>query len=108
MVSEEKVSFVKELIEDNKVVIFSKTYCPYCKATLKTFNEARLPVGLVRVLQLDKLDDGSEIQDALYELNGQKTVPNIYILKRHIGGNSELQKLKHEGVLEFIMEEVVA
>lgn len=72
-----KVSFVKELVEDNKVLIFSKTLCPYCKATLKTFDEARLPVGLVRVLQLDKLDDGSEIQDALYEFNGLKTVPNV-------------------------------
>lgn len=108
MVSAEKVAYVKNLIEDNKVVIFSKTFCPYCKATLKTFDEARLPVGLVRVLQLDKLNDGSEIQDALYELNDQKTVPSIYILKRHLGGNSELQKLKHEGVLEFILEAVVA
>lgn len=107
MVSQEKIKFVKELIEDNKVVIFAKTFCPYCKATLKTFSDAKLPVGLVRVLQLDKMEDGSEIQDALYEINGQKTVPSIYIMKRHIGGNSELHKLKFEGVLDFIFEAIV-
>lgn len=108
MVSQEKVKYVKQLIEDNKVVLFVKTYCPYCKATLKTFNEAKLRVGVVRVLELDKMEDGSEIQEALKEINGQKTVPCIYISKRHVGGNSELQSLKRDGVLEFLLEDFKA
>lgn len=40
------------------------------------------------------IDDGSDIQDALQELSGQRTVPNVYIAKKHIGGNSDLQGLK--------------
>lgn len=36
-------------------------------------------------------DDGSELQDALQEITGQRTVPNIFIAKQHIGGNSDLQ-----------------
>jgi glutaredoxin 3 len=39
-------------------------------------------------------DDGSEIQDALRELTSQGTVPNIFIAKKHIGGNSDLQAKK--------------
>lgn len=108
MVSEQIVKLVKELIEESKVVIFAKSFCPFCKATLKTFDDARLPVGTVRVLQLDKRDDGKDIQDALREINGQESVPNIYINKHHVGGNSELQKLKHEGVLEFIFKDITA
>jgi glutaredoxin 3 len=40
------------------------------------------------------LDDGSAIQSALAELTGQSTVPNIFIAKKHIGGNSDLQAKK--------------
>jgi glutaredoxin 3 len=41
-------------------------------------------------------DDGRAIQDALEEINGQRSVPNIYIKKQHIGGNSDLQAKKSQ------------
>lgn len=41
-------------------------------------------------------DDGSAIQDALQEISGQRTVPNIYIKQKHLGGNSDLQAKKSE------------
>lgn len=40
------------------------------------------------------IDDGSAIQSALADLTGQSTVPNIFIAKQHIGGNSDLQAKK--------------
>jgi glutaredoxin 3 len=40
------------------------------------------------------LDDGAAIQAALKEISGQSSVPNIYIKKEHIGGNSDLQAKK--------------
>lgn len=36
-------------------------------------------------------DDGVAIQDALKEITSQSSVPNIFINKQHIGGNSDLQ-----------------
>lgn len=39
-------------------------------------------------------DDGSAIQSTLQEITGQRTVPNIFIGKQHIGGNSDLQGKK--------------
>lgn len=39
------------------------------------------------------LDDGAALQDALQEITGQRSVPNIFINKQHIGGNSDLQAL---------------
>lgn len=41
-------------------------------------------------------DDGSDIQNALQELSNQRTVPNVYIQQKHIGGNSDLQGMKAE------------
>ena len=43
-----------------------------------------------------RIDDGAAIQKALKEINGQTSVPNIYIKKQHIGGNSDLQARKGE------------
>jgi glutaredoxin 3 len=40
------------------------------------------------------VDDGSAIQQALSELTGQSTVPNVFIKQQHIGGNSDLQAIK--------------
>lgn len=42
------------------------------------------------------LDDGAALQDALEEMTSQRSVPNIFINQKHIGGNSELQAKKSQ------------
>lgn len=46
-------------------------------------------------------DDGRALQSALQEITYQTTVPNIFIGRKHIGGNSELQDIK-EQLPEFL------
>lgn len=41
-------------------------------------------------------DDGAALQDALEEMTHQRSVPNIFIAKKHIGGNSDLQAKKSQ------------
>ncbi|KAL4787679.1 thioredoxin-like protein [Aspergillus varians] len=81
----------QSIIDENGVVVFSKSYCPYCKASKSLLSDLG---AKYYALELDQTDDGSAIQDALQEISGQRTVPNIYISKKHIGGNSDLQGLK--------------
>ncbi|BCS27381.1 glutaredoxin [Aspergillus puulaauensis] len=81
----------QNIIDENGVVVFSKSYCPYCKASKSLLSELG---AKYYTLELDQTDDGSDIQDALQEISGQRTVPNVYIAKKHIGGNSDLQGLK--------------
>lgn len=105
MVSQSTIQRVKGLIGEKKVFVASKTYCPYCQATLKTlFEDLKFPQSKAVVLQLNTMSDGQEIQDALYQINGQKTVPNIYIDGQHIGGNSDLQELNSSGKLAKLLE----
>ncbi|PWY76312.1 putative glutaredoxin [Aspergillus heteromorphus CBS 117.55] len=88
------------LISENGVVVFSKSYCPYCKASKQLLNDLG---AQYTALELDQLDDGTEIQNALYEISQQRTVPNIFIKQQHIGGNSDLQgknKKELQGLLE--------
>ena len=68
--------------------VFSKSYCPHCRATKQLLDGAG---AKYYALELDQVDDGAAIQDALQDISGQRTVPNIFIAKKHIGGNSDLQ-----------------
>lgn len=52
-------------------------------------------------------DDGSDIQAALQQITKQRTVPNIFINRKHIGGNSDLQKLS-TGQLKGLLKEAGA
>ncbi|KAG8628330.1 hypothetical protein KVT40_004203 [Elsinoe batatas] len=80
----------QSIIDKGGVAVFSKSYCPYCKATKELLSR----VGAkYEVLELDQIDDGAAIQDALQEITNQRSVPNIFIAKEHIGGNSDIQAL---------------
>lgn len=53
-------------------------------------------VKRIRIADVGYTDDGAAIQDALEDMTGQRSVPNIFIDKKHIGGNSDLQAKKSE------------
>mgnify|MGYP003365507546 FL=1 len=107
-VSQEVVDQVQKMIDDNPVFVASKSYCPYCRATIQTlFDSMKVPVADALVLELDKMEDGDQIQTALRQINGQRTVPSIYIGQEFIGGNSDLQKLYMSGQLKAKLQKVV-
>ena len=88
-------------IESNKIVIYSKTFCPFCKYTKEVFDELGEEY---LVVNLNTLEDGLCIQNYLYDKTGQYMVPNVFINGEHIGGNSEVQTLKTEGKLEDLLK----
>lgn len=45
------------------------------------------------------VDNGTTIHDKLKEVSGQRTVPNVYIRGKHIGGADDTIKLHEEGKL---------
>lgn len=97
MVSSQVKNKVEQLIKTKPVFIASKSYCPYCKATKNTIESITKDAY---ILELDELDDGAEIQEALLELTGQRTVPNVFIGGQHVGGNSDVQALKSADKLD--------
>jgi glutaredoxin len=85
----------------HQVVIFSKSYCGYCQATKDLFSM----VGRVQVAchELDKMQNGAAIQDELAEMTGQRSVPNVWVNKRHMGGNDDTQAAFQNGSLEKML-----
>lgn len=95
------VQRVQQLIAENAIIMFSKTTCPYCGRAKEIFDEFKVAF---KVLELDTMSEGREIQDTLFSLTKQKTVPNIFIQGSHIGGCSDLEKLEREGKLDTMLE----
>ncbi|XP_023682624.1 thioredoxin reductase 3 [Paramormyrops kingsleyae] len=91
---------IKELIDTNQVLIFSKSYCPYCKKVKDLFSELNVKYS---ALELDLMDDGSDYQEMLLELTGQKTVPNVFVNKTHIGGSDKTLQAHKDGLLQKLL-----
>mmetsp|Transcript_18751 Transcript_18751/g.26409 ORF Transcript_18751/g.26409 Transcript_18751/m.26409 type:complete len:149 (+) Transcript_18751:160-606(+) len=95
-VSMAAADFVNTEVTSNDVVIFSKSYCPFCTKTKSLFKG----IGVeAKIHELNQMDDGSDIQDALLEMTGQKTVPNVFIKGEHLGGNDNTQAAAKSGKL---------
>ncbi|KAG6919862.1 hypothetical protein DXG01_015570 [Tephrocybe rancida] len=89
---------VDTAISENKVAIFSKSWCPYCKKAKALFTE-EFPDVETTVYELDERDDGSQIQAYLAEKTGQRTVPNIFVKGTHVGGSDAVRKSFNDGEL---------
>lgn len=57
-------------------------------------------------LELDVTDDGPSIQQVLAELTNQRTVPNVFINGKHIGGCDATYKAYENGTLQRILGDV--
>lgn len=68
---------IEDLISSGRVVIFSKTTCPYCHKVKDFFkNEANTEYVCY---ELDEVADGSKIKDELVKMTNQTSVPSIFI-----------------------------
>ncbi|CAA2956014.1 glutaredoxin [Olea europaea var. sylvestris] len=86
----------KQIVNSNPAVVFSKTYCGYCKRVKQLFSQLN---ATYKVIELDEESDGDEIQMALAEWTGQRTVPNVFIGGKHIGGCDSVMEKHNEGKL---------
>ncbi|KAL7144164.1 hypothetical protein ABFS83_08G240500 [Erythranthe nasuta] len=94
-------AFVENIVYSNKIAIFSKSYCPYSLRAKRIFSELEEQPFVV---ELDLRDDGYKIQDVLLELVGRRTVPQVFVNGKHIGGSDDLQAAVKSGELQKLLE----
>mmetsp|Transcript_3797 Transcript_3797/g.9963 ORF Transcript_3797/g.9963 Transcript_3797/m.9963 type:complete len:184 (-) Transcript_3797:4627-5178(-) len=98
------------LINDNPVLMFSFTTCPFCvkaKGVLDGLN------AKYTVVELDADPDGKAIRAEMGDLIGRTSVPAIWIGQEFVGGCNDgpmggVAKLDDEGKLEGMLREVGA
>ncbi|XP_043934345.1 thioredoxin reductase 3 [Protopterus annectens] len=98
---EELKGRLKQLIENKRVVVFSKSSCPFCIQVKQLFKSLDVQC---HVEELDLQDDGVTIQDVLFEMTGQKTVPNVFVNKSHVGGCDKTLEAHKNGLLKKLLE----
>ncbi|XP_015763830.1 PREDICTED: thioredoxin reductase 3-like isoform X1 [Acropora digitifera] len=87
---------IEQNINENTVMVFSKSTCPFCKKVKELFTSLNVSFY---AMELDLLDNCQSIQDKLKEKTGQRSVPNIFIRGNHVGGADATIKLHQDGKL---------
>lgn len=102
----DKVEFIEAQVKDNKVVVYSKTHCPFCKKAKDALKAAGLKDYLL--VELDERDDGDEFQDALLKITKGRSVPRVFIGGTFVGGGDDVQMLQNKGELKPKLEKAGA
>lgn len=80
-----------------KVVVYTKDYCPYCTRAKNLLKSKGVSF---EEINLEHKPD--ELQ-ALKNRTGWRTVPQIFIDEKLIGGFSELNELEQKGELDSLL-----
>ncbi|KAI8473293.1 MAG: thioredoxin-like protein [Monoraphidium minutum] len=98
-----KADTVRQTVSDNKVVVYSKTHCPYCTRVKGLMGELKVPAT---VIELDQMADGGEYQDTLQEMVGRRSVPQVFIGGNHVGGCDDTLAAYDSGKLKDMLATV--
>ncbi|XP_063151474.1 glutaredoxin-1 [Candoia aspera] len=100
--------FVASHIASNKVVVFGKNSCPFCRKGLDLLKRINLKPGHLEYIELTSQSDMDAIQDYLMQLTGARTVPRIFIGEMCIGGFTDLDALNRSGELSLMLKKIGA
>jgi len=81
-----------------KVLMYCTAVCPYCVQA-----ERLLHAKGVTEIEKIRIDLQPELREAMMEKTGRRTVPQIYIGDRHVGGFDDLAELEHDGELNALL-----
>lgn len=80
------------------VTIYSKDYCPYCIKAKALLNSLNIPFKEIDVTNTP------EIIEELSQKSGFRTVPQIFVGDKCLGGFTDIEKLNNEGKLLEIVK----
>lgn len=80
------------------VLMYCTAVCPYCVRA-----EQLLRAKGVADIEKVRVDLQPELRIAMVERTGRRTVPQIYIGSRHVGGYDDLAALEHNGELARLL-----
>ena len=80
------------------VKMYCTAVCPYCQMAEKLLNRK----GVTEIEKI-RVDLQPEQRAHMMEITGRRTVPQIYIGERHIGGFDDLSALDAEGGLDPLL-----
>ena len=84
--------------EHSGVTMYSTAWCGYCQRARNLLERKGIPV---REVKIDEVPGERELM--LQKSGGRRTVPQIFIGERHVGGYDELAALDRSGELDKLL-----
>jgi len=101
---------VKEMVDssiaNNKVMVFSKSYCPFCQRAISALQN--LGIKALEVKQIENEPNMNEIQDYLSSLTGGRSVPRVFVGGKFVGGCDETMTAISNGSLQKMLTDAGA
>ena len=82
-----------------KVVIYTGPMCNFCSAAKHLLNKKKISYE-----EIDIGYDDKKREEMLKKSNGAKTIPQIFVEDKHIGGYVELKALESKGELDTLLK----
>ena len=82
-----------------KVVIYTGPMCNYCSAAKHLLNKKK-----INYEEIDIGYDDKKREEMLKKSKGAKTIPQIFVEDKHIGGYVELKALESKGELDTLLK----
>jgi len=82
-----------------KVVIYTGPICNFCSAAKHLLTKKK-----VNYEEIDVSDNPEKREEMLRKSNGMKTIPQIFIGEKHVGGYVELKDLENKGELDTLLK----
>lgn len=80
--------------------MYTTQFCPFCVMAKRLLNAKGVAVEEVAV------DRDPDARAEMQELSGRRTVPQIFIGEKHLGGFEEIAALDHQGQLDPLLAEL--
>lgn len=80
------------------IVIYTKDYCPYCVKAKQL-----LTIKKQKFQEIDITHDPETAVKMVEKAGGRKTVPQIFINGKHVGGCDDLHALNEKGELDKLL-----
>jgi glutaredoxin 3 len=81
--------------------MYSTSWCPYCARARKLLQNKGAQFREVDI------DDHPEARADMIKRSGRRTVPQIFIGEKHVGGSDDLHALDASGGLDPLLKEFV-
>ena len=81
-----------------KIELYTTMFCPYCARARNLLQKKG-----VSFTDIDVMSDDDKREEMIARAGGRRTVPQIFIDGRHIGGSDELVALDREGKLDPLL-----
>jgi glutaredoxin 3 len=80
------------------IVVYTTGWCPYCQRARALLTEKGLEIKEINV------DEDGKLREEMIARSGRRTVPQIFIGDKHVGGCDDLYALDGSGELDRLIQ----